>query len=473
MQRWIELARQFIGLHEVKGREHNPEILQMWKDIKRGGIKDDETPWCFTGDTQILTENGFIRFDQLGNERVYQADERGILSLTHPERVQKNYTGDVFDISHRSINLTCDAGHRWWGRWGKSMVPHFGTLEDISADGLYIDRVFTGKEDGPWTDAQLELIAAFISDGKYRYSNGKNDGHPWSIDFEVSKERKVERLGGLGPDHVYTQSKVYGPLTKKPLTVFRFNYPAWFDDVFIEYKSLSPSFIASLSRRQALLFMRFYSVFDGDAKEAPSIYTADRIVLNDLLWIATVAGLHVAVQTRAAAGLSQKESFVISYSETKDSRHIRRKHVSRREFKGEMYCVRVPHGRIVVKGENSAPVVTGNCAAFVGAMLERAGIQSSRFEGARSYASWGEKLAEPTDGCVVVFSRDGGGHVGFVVGQDSVGNLLVLGGNQSDAVNVKAFPRSRVTAYRWPAGVSMPIGTLPVRAPAEFSKSEA
>ena len=113
------------------------------------------------------------------------------------------------------------------------------------------------------------------------------------------------------------------------------------------------------------------------------------------------------------------------------------------------------------------------CAAFVGAMLERAGIQSSRFEGARSYASWGEKLAEPTDGCVVVFSRDGGGHVGFVVGQDSVGNLLVLGGNQSDAVNVKAFPRSRVTAYRWPAGAPMPIGTLPVRAPAEFSKSEA
>ena len=113
------------------------------------------------------------------------------------------------------------------------------------------------------------------------------------------------------------------------------------------------------------------------------------------------------------------------------------------------------------------------CAAFVGAMLERAGIQSSRFEGARSYASWGEKLAEPTDGCVVVFSRDGGGHVGFIVGQDSGGNLLVLGGNQSDAVNVKAFPRSRVTAYRWPAGIPVPIGTLPVRAPAEFSKSEA
>ncbi len=80
------------------------------------------------------------------------------------------------------------------------------------------------------------------------------------------------------------------------------------------------------------------------------------------------------------------------------------------------------------------------CAAFVGSMLERSGIQSTRFESAKSYLSWGEKLDRPVYGCVVVFSRDGGGHVGFVVGKDKAGNLLVLGGNQGDAVNVKAFP---------------------------------
>lgn len=113
------------------------------------------------------------------------------------------------------------------------------------------------------------------------------------------------------------------------------------------------------------------------------------------------------------------------------------------------------------------------CAAFVGAMLERCGIVSSRFEGARSYESWGEKLAAPIPGCVVVFSRDGGGHVGFVVGQDKPGNLLVLGGNQADAVNIKAFPRSRATAYRWPAGVEQPRGELPVLSGVDFSHSEA
>lgn len=94
------------------------------------------------------------------------------------------------------------------------------------------------------------------------------------------------------------------------------------------------------------------------------------------------------------------------------------------------------------------------CAAFVGAMLERSGIRSTRFESAKSYLDWGDALQGPVYGCIAVLSRSGGGHVGFVVGQDAAGDLMILGGNQADAVNIKAFPCSRVISYRWPAGVA-------------------
>lgn len=96
------------------------------------------------------------------------------------------------------------------------------------------------------------------------------------------------------------------------------------------------------------------------------------------------------------------------------------------------------------------------CAAFVGGVLEASGIRSTRSGAARSYLGWGVELAIPIYGCVVVFSRNGGGHVGFVMGQDSAGNLLVLGGNQGDAVNVRSFPRSRVVGYRWPDSSPIP-----------------
>ena len=113
------------------------------------------------------------------------------------------------------------------------------------------------------------------------------------------------------------------------------------------------------------------------------------------------------------------------------------------------------------------------CAAFVGAMLERAGIQSSRLESARSYLAWGVPLAAPVPGCVVVFTRDGGGHVGFAVGRDRSDRLLVLGGNQADAVNIKAFGRARVAGYRWPLGVPVPCEALPLLAGADLSVKEA
>jgi uncharacterized protein (TIGR02594 family) len=112
------------------------------------------------------------------------------------------------------------------------------------------------------------------------------------------------------------------------------------------------------------------------------------------------------------------------------------------------------------------------CAAFAGAMLERAGITSTRFESAKSYLDWGEALNTYAYGCVVIFNCDGGGHVGFVVGQQANGDLLVLGGNQSDAVNIKAFPTSRVSGYRWPKGEPKDTRSLPV-GNAALSTSEA
>lgn len=100
------------------------------------------------------------------------------------------------------------------------------------------------------------------------------------------------------------------------------------------------------------------------------------------------------------------------------------------------------------------------CAAFVGGVLEECGIKSSRSAAARSYTKWGQKLLGPVAGCVVVFWRGSPtgpfGHVGFVVGKDQFGNLMVLGGNQGDCVSIKAFASDRVLSYHWPISHDVP-----------------
>ncbi len=118
------------------------------------------------------------------------------------------------------------------------------------------------------------------------------------------------------------------------------------------------------------------------------------------------------------------------------------------------------------------------CAAFVGAMLEECGIKSTRSAAARSYLKWGTEITKPTTGCVVVFWRGSptgwSGHVGFLVGQDKMGNLMILGGNQSDEVNIKPFSKKRVLSYRVPNGYVVPNTQLAlVSSDGKLSENEA
>lgn len=92
---------------------------------------------------------------------------------------------------------------------------------------------------------------------------------------------------------------------------------------------------------------------------------------------------------------------------------------------------------------------------------------------AKAWATWGQPMARPAEGCVVVFERAGGGHVGLVVGETAGGRLLVLGGNQGDAVSVAAFPRDRVLAYRWPPGRDLPSYLQLAQGDAALSQTEA
>jgi len=154
-----------------------------------------------------------------------------------------------------------------------------------------------------------------------------------------------------------------------------------------------------------------------------------------------------------------------------------------REYLGQKEIVGPKDNPVIValwelgKAGNVNDDETPWCAAFVSAVLEQAGIRSARTGWARSYLQWGQKLRYPAVGCVVVFERGSGGHVGFVVGKDQRGNLLVLGGNQSNAVTVAPFTLSRVLGYRWPKEHPLPKVTgfskLPVIANyAKLSKNE-
>jgi uncharacterized protein (TIGR02594 family) len=67
------------------------------------------------------------------------------------------------------------------------------------------------------------------------------------------------------------------------------------------------------------------------------------------------------------------------------------------------------------------------------------------------------QISGPAVGAFAPMLRDGGGHITIVAGKDQRGNIMGLGGNQSDAVTIAPFAVSRLNkGYWWPAGVPLP-----------------
>lgn len=150
-----------------------------------------------------------------------------------------------------------------------------------------------------------------------------------------------------------------------------------------------------------------------------------------------------------------------------------KRHLGVREVKGAVHEPRILAWWRAIKRGGIKDDETPWCAAFVGGCLEAVGLRSSRFESAFSYLDWGVKLDTAELGAIAVLQRDGGGHVGFVVGRDLAGNIMLLGGNQGDEVNVRAFSTRRVVGYRWPAAVPTPMPAPMPLVQAAASTSEA
>lgn len=109
------------------------------------------------------------------------------------------------------------------------------------------------------------------------------------------------------------------------------------------------------------------------------------------------------------------------------------------------------------------------CALFADHCLRLADIKGPGTLWALDFAGkWPSvKLNGPAVGAFAPMLRSGGGHITIVVGRDQRGNVMGLGGNQSDAVNIEPFAVSRLNkGFWWPKSIALPaktgINNLPI-----------
>ena len=101
------------------------------------------------------------------------------------------------------------------------------------------------------------------------------------------------------------------------------------------------------------------------------------------------------------------------------------------------------------------------CSSFLNWCMDQAGMSRTASGRARSWLFWGKQIIHPPIGSICILKRGSGdqpgpdvlkapGHCGFYMGPASATEILMLGGNQSNAVTTRPYPAERVLGYRWP-----------------------
>jgi uncharacterized protein (TIGR02594 family) len=92
---------------------------------------------------------------------------------------------------------------------------------------------------------------------------------------------------------------------------------------------------------------------------------------------------------------------------------------------------------------------------------------------AQNWQKFGVAMEEPALGAILVFVREGGGHVGFYAGEDEK-NYFVLGGNQKNSVSIAPVAKKQCIAVRWPRTVPLPrSGRIMMQSAAEALDNRA
>lgn len=119
-------------------------------------------------------------------------------------------------------------------------------------------------------------------------------------------------------------------------------------------------------------------------------------------------------------------------------------------------------GSVIGFSDDSVPW----CGLFAAIVAHRAGKKVvAQPLWARNWAGFGRPVEAPARaslGDVLVFVRDGGGHVGFYIAEDK-SHYHVLGGNQSDSVTIARIAKSRCIAVRRPEMTRPPASMRPYR----------
>lgn len=325
---------------------------------------------CFSADTEVLTINGYRRFDQVGpHDLIMQVTDNGLSPVAATPFVQR-YDGPMIAVHGDMLDFCVTPNHDMVTDYGKIEAGALHALATAKT-AVRIPLTAPGRtDDHPGvSDDDLRLLGYVIADGCESRA---------AYTVAVSRRYKIDQLQRLNPTSITVQRTKGQEAVATARTirtnfdklVYRFNatrLAAW----LLPGKQINTTQLANLSQRQARIVIDAWQEFDGHTDQRSRVrrlFTSreDHVAAAELL--ATAAGYSVNTPRKRVSDISERPGYILTISEPQPVPVVRRAGSARPQImieptnsSGEVWCVTVPSGRIMVR-RNGFGMVCGNCA---------------------------------------------------------------------------------------------------------------
>lgn len=320
---------------------------------------------CFSGDTEILTENGFVEFkmyDGLTPVAQYNIESQEI-SYVEPLdfRMIPNQKVCVFENENTSLKLTPNHECIIQVQNGKKYMKKV-PFEDLAGHGqskyAWVNAGYYKYDRYKFIDDDLtRLVACFVADGSYNASRTQ-------IRFGFTKERKIKRfkemIDRLG---IKYEEKVQGKLKVTYFTISDFGHVSLMKRYCTADKTLLKPAMTELN---PLVYLEEASHWDGYVNHTNliTVSSTNLSTLESMQIMAIQSGVRARLYKVKDERGNVSDTWTLSYNLTK-------KPLSRFESKDidlrthhntnhNVYCVTVPEHNIVIR-HNGKVSIQGNC----------------------------------------------------------------------------------------------------------------
>jgi glycosyltransferase involved in cell wall biosynthesis len=354
---------------------------------------------CMTPDTEILTNDGWKRFDELNKtETVATLNPKTNEVEYHKPNgyICEPFEGELNCAKNGLVEYEVTQNHNMYASIANSLTHKKLNLELIQSEKIH-GKNFHVKRDGIWLGKEEEY---FILPSLKEYSESFNE-KPfkmdkwleffgfWMAEGWTSKTRGLYQVGiaqtkkngslnhmfnlliELGFNPTYTKDKTQLRVFDKQLWYY-LSYFGCANEKFI------PKDILNLCERQLNIFLKWFIIGDGHIEknkyERMRAFTSSPSLANDLQEIALKIGISATITNRGKRtteikGIkikNQYDSLTVNFSKHPNiSRHHKNTPLIKSEaqynkyYKGNVYCVEVENHIIYVR-RNGKPMWIGN-----------------------------------------------------------------------------------------------------------------